>query len=271
MSPRSTRAVADRRAAAPRDVPPAAGRAAQHAVPVRRAAWDPRGIRDAARRRREGDVRTRYRRADEDLDQESVCVALGGDRGGRRIARPADRRRAASSARCARSGCSSRPAAGSAPTARRWTSRSRARCSRRTARRSAAMARRASRCRNGRRACRRIRARPRWCTGSARSGSRRRPTRPRAAKARRRRARSTTITKTRASSARSARAWQLRQNFTPADGRVLPIASNEATFSLLGIQFGGDGTKTFALPTLTPSTKPSHVYVCTNGVFPARD
>jgi len=44
-------------------------------------------------------------------------------------------------------------------------------------------------------------------------------------------------------------------NFPPvgwalADGQLLPIAQNTALFSLLGVQFGGDGVTTFALPDL---------------------
>lgn len=44
-------------------------------------------------------------------------------------------------------------------------------------------------------------------------------------------------------------------NFAPrgwafADGRLLPIATNTALFSLLGTTYGGDGRTTFALPDL---------------------
>ncbi|MBL1378087.1 phage tail protein [Zobellella iuensis] len=44
-------------------------------------------------------------------------------------------------------------------------------------------------------------------------------------------------------------------NFEPrgwafCDGRLLPIAQNEALFSLLGTIYGGDGRSTFALPDL---------------------
>lgn len=44
-------------------------------------------------------------------------------------------------------------------------------------------------------------------------------------------------------------------NFAPSgwaqcNGQLLPIAENEALFSLLGITFGGDGQTTFALPDL---------------------
>lgn len=36
----------------------------------------------------------------------------------------------------------------------------------------------------------------------------------------------------------------------PTDGRTLPIASNQALYSLLGTYYGGDGKSTFALPDL---------------------
>ena len=34
------------------------------------------------------------------------------------------------------------------------------------------------------------------------------------------------------------------------DGQILPISQNTALFSLLGTQFGGNGTSNFALPNL---------------------
>ncbi|WP_432467757.1 phage tail protein [Agarivorans sp. Z349TD_8] len=79
-------------------------------------------------------------------------------------------------------------------------------------------------------------------------------------------------------------------NFAPVkwancDGNIMPINSNEALFSLLGIQFGGNGQTTYALPdfrgrvpigvgdgyvqgrqggsenvTLTEATMPSHTH-----------
>jgi microcystin-dependent protein len=36
----------------------------------------------------------------------------------------------------------------------------------------------------------------------------------------------------------------------PCDGSMLQIRANAALYSLLGVQFGGDGTNTFALPDL---------------------
>lgn len=47
-------------------------------------------------------------------------------------------------------------------------------------------------------------------------------------------------------------------NFAPygwalCNGQILPISQNTALFSLLGIQFGGNGTSNFALPNLQGS------------------
>lgn len=42
--------------------------------------------------------------------------------------------------------------------------------------------------------------------------------------------------------------------FVPADGRLLPISSNLALFSLLGTNFGGDGISNFAVPDLRGAT-----------------
>ena len=40
------------------------------------------------------------------------------------------------------------------------------------------------------------------------------------------------------------------KNWLNCDGSILPIAQNQALFSLLGTQFGGDGRTTFQLPDL---------------------
>ena len=40
------------------------------------------------------------------------------------------------------------------------------------------------------------------------------------------------------------------KDWTPADGRLMSIHDNTALFSLLGIEYGGDGSRTFALPDL---------------------
>jgi microcystin-dependent protein len=41
-----------------------------------------------------------------------------------------------------------------------------------------------------------------------------------------------------------------QQGWVPCDGSLLPVNTNQALFSLLGKQFGGDGTTNFALPDL---------------------
>ncbi|SEB04778.1 phage tail protein [Rubrimonas cliftonensis] len=43
---------------------------------------------------------------------------------------------------------------------------------------------------------------------------------------------------------------QTPAGWAACDGALLPIASNEALFSLLGVTYGGDGRTTFALPDL---------------------
>ncbi len=64
-------------------------------------------------------------------------------------------------------------------------------------------------------------------------------------------------------------AGRLTAGGLPADGRLLDIAENEALYSLLGTQYGGDGTTTFALPNLRPITPNGLTYsVCVFGVFP---
>ncbi|WP_220131844.1 MULTISPECIES: phage tail protein [Nocardioides] len=58
---------------------------------------------------------------------------------------------------------------------------------------------------------------------------------------------------------------------TPARGQLLPIASNTALFSLLGTNFGGNGTTTFALPDLRNAAPKGLIYgICTGGTFPSR-
>ncbi len=44
------------------------------------------------------------------------------------------------------------------------------------------------------------------------------------------------------------------RGFLPCDGRLVPIAQNQALFSLLGTQYGGDGRTTFGLPDLRGRT-----------------
>ena len=57
------------------------------------------------------------------------------------------------------------------------------------------------------------------------------------------------------------------------DGSSLPIAHNDAVFSLLGTTYGGDGSTNFALPNLKGKEPiPGLIYcVCVEGLYPMRD
>lgn len=55
------------------------------------------------------------------------------------------------------------------------------------------------------------------------------------------------------------------------DGSTLPINSNEALYSLLGNKFGGEPTKTFALPNFAALTPSGCTYIiATTGTYPPR-
>ncbi len=57
----------------------------------------------------------------------------------------------------------------------------------------------------------------------------------------------------------------------PADGRLLPINQYTAVFSLLGINFGGDGITNFGLPDLRALAPKGLQYsICISGIFPPR-
>ncbi|RMG63165.1 MAG: tail fiber protein [Calditrichaeota bacterium] len=67
-------------------------------------------------------------------------------------------------------------------------------------------------------------------------------------------------------------------NFAPrawlaCEGQTLSIADNQALFSLLGTQYGGDGRTTFCLPDLrgkepVPDT---HYCIAVQGIYPSRN
>ena len=71
-------------------------------------------------------------------------------------------------------------------------------------------------------------------------------------------------------------------------GQLLPIQHNEALFSLLGTNFGGDGVTTFALPDLRPRDEKGFIInvsvgelyqgkpyletcIALEGIYPSRD
>jgi microcystin-dependent protein len=59
------------------------------------------------------------------------------------------------------------------------------------------------------------------------------------------------------------------------NGQLLPIAQNQALFSLLGTTYGGDGDVTFALPSAKPlftaNGIPLRQCIAVQGVFPPED
>lgn len=69
--------------------------------------------------------------------------------------------------------------------------------------------------------------------------------------------------------------------FLPCDGRKIPIQQNQALFSLLGINYGGDGVHDFALPDLRPLDangvrrnwlpNETRKMIVTEGLYPMRD
>ncbi|ADK79827.1 phage tail protein [Sediminispirochaeta smaragdinae] len=62
------------------------------------------------------------------------------------------------------------------------------------------------------------------------------------------------------------------RQWLPCEGQMLQIVDNEALFSLVGTQYGGDGRTTFALPDLKGKEPvPGMRYcICTEGVYPPR-
>ncbi len=70
-------------------------------------------------------------------------------------------------------------------------------------------------------------------------------------------------------------------NFAPqgwafCDGSTLEIQSNTALFSILGVQYGGDGTRNYQLPNLAPLAEadggatPIRYIICLQGIYPQR-
>jgi|DEB0MinimDraft_3_1074331.scaffolds.fasta_scaffold17413_3 microcystin-dependent protein len=68
-------------------------------------------------------------------------------------------------------------------------------------------------------------------------------------------------------------------NWTPrgwarCNGQFLAVSKYMALYSLIGIEFGGDGRTTFALPKIDPiATAKSgniYAYICLDGIFPGR-
>lgn len=55
------------------------------------------------------------------------------------------------------------------------------------------------------------------------------------------------------------------------DGQLLSIQQNSALFSLLGINFGGDGQNTFGLPKIAPMAPNLNYFIALEGIYPSRN
>lgn len=64
------------------------------------------------------------------------------------------------------------------------------------------------------------------------------------------------------------------KGWAKCDGQLLIVQQNVALFALIGIEFGGDGVQTFALPKLAPIKTENRgdvaYYINLWGVFPER-
>ncbi len=71
------------------------------------------------------------------------------------------------------------------------------------------------------------------------------------------------------------------RGFMECNGQTLLIMHNQALFSLLGTNYGGDGTHNFQLPDLRPldeagkkrswnNDEPRFI-ICVEGIYPSRD
>jgi microcystin-dependent protein len=54
-----------------------------------------------------------------------------------------------------------------------------------------------------------------------------------------------------------------------AEGQLFDVKSNQALFSVLGVRFGGDGEKKFALPNLQQPARRERAVICVDGVYPS--
>jgi microcystin-dependent protein len=63
-----------------------------------------------------------------------------------------------------------------------------------------------------------------------------------------------------------------QQDWMWCEGQMLQVQQYTALFSLIGNQYGGDGSTTFALPNMRGAEpQPGlHYSICINGIYPQR-
>ena len=61
-------------------------------------------------------------------------------------------------------------------------------------------------------------------------------------------------------------------NWLPCTGQIVPINQNQALYTLLGTNFGGDGITTFGVPNLegTAPAPNMQYFICVLGTYPPR-
>lgn len=60
------------------------------------------------------------------------------------------------------------------------------------------------------------------------------------------------------------------RGFEPCNGQLINLSQNAALFTLLGTTYGGDGIRTFGLPTLSSPIEGMHFVIAVNGLYPSR-
>ena len=64
--------------------------------------------------------------------------------------------------------------------------------------------------------------------------------------------------------------WYLPKGWMFCQGQTRQIASNTALYSIIGTQYGGDGKKTFKLPSMGSLQQGIRPIICVDGVVPER-
>ena len=60
------------------------------------------------------------------------------------------------------------------------------------------------------------------------------------------------------------------QNWMFCDGQEMDINNNAALYSIIGVNYGGDGRTKFNLPKLTHENSNLHYIICIAGLYPSR-
>ena len=60
------------------------------------------------------------------------------------------------------------------------------------------------------------------------------------------------------------------RGFLDCNGQILRIDENEVLYSLLGINYGGDGRTSFGLPKMDTPMPGMKYIICSQGIYPSR-